>query len=351
MKTPLSLLAIGLVAFALPVSVSAQPAAAAAVADLGPKIKETPITEVLVKNVQGESLGRVEDLVLDLSNGRVVEVLVVSDQTLRLGGKTVAVPPLALIADPANKVYHLDVTLDAFKAAPAFDMSKWDAATQPDQVAAAYHHFGQEPYFFVQGQTKPAPTVALGTLERMSKLINMNVDNLQGVKFGKVESLELDVPNGRIINVFVNQNNFGTKTTPFSTIISPGQFSFNPKRDTLLIDETKAVYAKEPHVVYARGVNGQVISFREQADPDFAAPAALVQGSSFHDIDLTDQVYKSVEKNGLSPTDVEIASLNGHVVLRGNVTTQALRDRFGSIAVTVAGTANVDNQLVVQTAK
>ena len=87
------------------------------------------------------------------------------------------------------------------------------------------------------------------------------------------------------------------------------------------------------------------------ADPDFAAPAALVQGSSFHDIDLTDQVYKSVEKNGLSPTDVEIASLNGHVVLRGNVTTQALRDRFGSIAVTVAGTANVDNQLVVQTAK
>ncbi len=365
MKTHLSLVATGLIALGFPIQAWAQPApaasastvhvpatgsAAAAVSNLGAKITESPITEVLIKNLQGQTLGRIEDLVLDLSNGRVVEVLVVSDQTLRIGGKTVAVPPLALISDNANKVYSVNMTLEQFKAAPAFDLKKWDESTQTAQVAAAYRFFGQEPYFLAPGDdTKPATLVALGVVERMSKLNNMNVNNLQGVQFGKVQTIELDVPNGRVINVFVSQNNFGTKTTPFSTIISPNQFSFNAKRDTLLIDESKAVYAKEPHVVYARGVGGQVTSFREQADPQavVAAPAALFQGTSYRDIDLTDQVYKSVEKNGMSPEDVEIASFSGRVVLRGNARSQAQLESFGTIAAKVAGAANVDNQMVV----
>ena len=366
MKTNLSILATGLIALGFPLSAGAQPApeaaastvhvpkagsAAAAVSGLGAKVKESPITEVLIKNLQGQTLGRIEDLAIDLTNGRVVAVLVVSDQTLRLGGKTVAVPPLALTPDQTNKIYHLDISVEAYKAAPAFDLKAWDASTQPATIAAAYRHFGQEPYFLVPGEAAKSPSiVGLGNIERMSKLHNMNVDNLQGVQFGKVESIELDVPNGRVINVFVNQNNFGSQTTPFSTIISPTQFTFNAKRDGLIIDESKAVYAREPHVVYTRGVAGQVISFREQPDPDFLAPSALVQGTSFPDIELTDQVYKSIEKSGLKTTDVEVASFSGRVILRGNATTPALRDSFTKSAAAVAGAANVENQMIVQPA-
>ncbi len=300
-----------------------------------------------MKNIQGQLLGRVEDLVLDLSNGRVVEVLVVSDQTLRRGGKTVAVPPLALFPDPANKVYHLDMSVEAFDAAPAFVLGKWNESTTPDTVAAAYRYFGEHPFFIVPGEpAQSSPGITLGVVERMSKLINMNVDNLQGVKFGTLESLEMDVPNGRIINVFIHQVRFD-KDTIFSTIIAPGQISFNAKRDALLIDETKEVYAREPHVVYARGNAGQVVSFREQADPELAPPAVLVQGTSFRDIDTTDQIYKANEKNSLRTTNVEISTLNGHVILRGTITSPGIRDSIESLAGTIAGPVNVDNQMAV----
>ncbi len=103
MKTHLSITVGGLLAFCLPLQTQAQnqnaPEAITAEGHFGPKVHWDAITEVQVTNLQGESLGRIQDLTLDLSNGRVVEVLVVADQTLRTGGKTVAVPPRALIPD------------------------------------------------------------------------------------------------------------------------------------------------------------------------------------------------------------------------------------------------------------
>jgi sporulation protein YlmC with PRC-barrel domain len=288
MKQPLSVLLGGLLALALPLPAHAQdtPTPIPVQGDFGPKTKWNDITEIQVTNLDGDSLGRIQDLTLDLANGRIVEVLVVSGQTFRLGGKTVAVPPKALIPNESKKVYEINMSLEAWDAAPAFDLSKWAESTQSDQVAAAYRYFREQPNFLVTGEaagrtsTAGRPLTALGTVERMSKILNLPVENLKGDSFGKLQSLVLDVPNGRIVNTFINAGGFGTPLN-YSTVIPPTLLSFNDKRTGLILDVSKVAYDKEPSVVFQNGVSGEVVGYREQAATGPHTDVDLVQGTSF----------------------------------------------------------------------
>jgi sporulation protein YlmC with PRC-barrel domain len=354
MKQELSILTGGLIAFCLPfLSQAAEtPQQMAAQGDFGQKVKMSSLTEIKITNLQNEPLGRIEDLTLDLSNGRVVEVLVVSDQTLRLGGRTVAVPPGALIADDKNKVYQINMSKAAFAAAPKFDLTKWADSTQPEQVAAAYLYFGQQPYFSVPGMpdktiSPSAPLVGLGVVERMSKLNNMPVENLKGDHLGNLETLVMDVPNGRILNVFVVADHFGA-ALKYSTIVAPTLFTFNAKRDGLVLDVSKVTYDEEAHVIFQDGAGGQAISYRQQPNAEQQALATLVQGTSARDVYTTAQIYKSIQSGNLDAGEkVTVATLNGRVTLRGPVNNQATKDSIVAIATAATSPDNVENQIAV----
>ncbi|HTB63901.1 MAG TPA: PRC-barrel domain-containing protein [Opitutales bacterium] len=354
MQNHLSLLIGGLFALALPLPAHAQetPTPIPVQGEFGPKTKWNDITEIQVTNLDGDSLGRVQDLTLDLTNGRVVEVLIVSGQTFRLGGKTVAVPPNALIPNENGKVYQINMSLETWNAAPAFDLSKWAESTQTDQVAAAYHYFREEPNFLITGEavgrTSDAgrPITALGAVERMSKILNMPVENLKGDSFGKLQSFVLDVPNGRIINTFINAGGFGTPLN-YSTVIPPTLLSFNEKRTGLVLDVSKVAYDKEPSVIFQNGGSGEVVGYREQAAVGPHTDVALVQGTNFEDINATAEIYKSIRANKLDIWKVEVATRAGRVTLRGNVNNQGTKESIGALAIAVVKLENVDNQIQV----
>lgn len=321
-------------------------------ANFGPKAHWDTITEVKITNLDGKPLGRIEDLVLDLSNGRIVEVLVVSDQFLRFGGKTVAVPPGALIPDATNKAYMINISAEAFKDAPKFDLATWSASTQPDQVAAAYQYFRQDTSFLAAneapGRTSDSgrPLTSLGIVERMSKLINMQVENLQGKRLGKLQTLVLDVPAGRILNAYISNDDAGMELK-YSTVIPPTLLSFKPKHDGLLLDVSKVVYNEEPHVIFQDGSDGQVISSEEQAATGPHTHVALVQGTSYRDINTTSRIYQSIQGGNLESWNVEVATLAGRVTLRGTVDNQGTKDSIGACAIAEVKLDNVDNQITV----
>ncbi|MEN9841176.1 MAG: hypothetical protein RL376_976, partial [Verrucomicrobiota bacterium] len=83
------------------------------------------LAHVQIENLQGQTLGRISELGVDLVNGRIVEVLIVSGDFLDLGGKITAVPATALIPDHDRKIYRLDISRANFKAAPAIKLSEW----------------------------------------------------------------------------------------------------------------------------------------------------------------------------------------------------------------------------------
>ena len=301
---------------------------------------------VEVRNLKDEPLGRISELGIDLVNGRIVEALVVTDSSLRVESKTVAVPPLALLRDELNRVYRLDVSTDRFKDAPAVDLSNWTESGRSSRVAAAYRFFGQEPYFLEEGAVAvPAsrPKVALGYVERTSRILDMVVGNLQGERLGTVWSMTLDIPQGRILTVVVRApGNFRTMS-----IIPATALSFNSARDALLLDDSRAEYAEEPRLIFTDAAFGQKAYTHEESYKGQPASAALRQGSSYRDLDRTVRINKDIRSTDIDCRNVQVATLNGRVTLRGWVDTEADRRRVGEIAITDSRLELVDNQINV----
>ncbi|MGA2053541.1 MAG: PRC-barrel domain-containing protein, partial [Opitutales bacterium] len=162
MKQQLSILAGGLLAFGLPLQTHAQAASAPSTsqADYAQNVPWTPLDEYKITNFQGQTLGHIQDVALDVPGGQVVEILVVSDQFFGFGGKTVALPPSALDFSSEPNTYCVDMTREKFAAAPKFDLSKWSESTQTDQVAAAYEYFGQAPKFLITGEAPGRKSMA-----------------------------------------------------------------------------------------------------------------------------------------------------------------------------------------------
>ncbi len=107
-------------------------------AELGESKTISPLQHVEIRNLQGDRLGRISDVTVDLVHGRIVEVFVVSGDVLGMGGKVVSVPPTALITDDVNEVYFLNVTPAVFEAAPEIDPSKREETGQNTRIAAAW---------------------------------------------------------------------------------------------------------------------------------------------------------------------------------------------------------------------
>lgn len=311
--------------------------------------EKTPVNflHIEIKNHQDETLGRIKDLGVDLINGRIVEVLVESDSSLGVDGKIVAVPPGALARDPDNKIYRLNVSREVFKTAAAIDLSKWVDSGRSDRVAAAYHLFGQEPYFLKEGDVasrKDArPKVSLGYVERCNKLMEMPVGNYQGHEFGKVWSMTLDILKGRILSVIVlAPGNFQTKS-----VIPAMALDFNPARDALLLDDTKQEYADEPRYVYTEAAYGNEATSQEESYKGKRTTVALEQGSSYQDIDRTLLIQQNIRLARIYQRNVQVGTMDGRVTLRGWVRSNDDRQRISEIAITASRLELVDNQLTV----
>jgi len=316
--------------------------------NLGAEKAFNDFTRIQVKNFQDESLGRIKDLGIDLINGRIVVALIVCDSSLELGKKIVAVPPTALLPDMINGVYRLNVSTEVFKTAAAIDLSKWTDTGRSERVAAAYKLFGQDPYFLEEGdtasKTDQRPKVALGYVERSSKILDLPVGNYQDVKFGKVWSLTLDIPKGRILNVVViAPGNFKTKS-----IIPSLALAFNSTRDGLLLDDTKLEFADEPRYVFTEAAFGQDPYFERETLKGPRTSVALVQGSSYRDVDRTVRINQEIRTAKINARNVEVGTINDRITLRGWVHTEEDKNRIAAIAIAAATLAeNVDNQILV----
>lgn len=345
MKLKLHLLAGAALCSLVPLCTWAQPDASAS--RLGAEKAFNDFTKIQIRNFQDESLGRMMDLGIDLVNGRIVEVLVVTDRALSGDRRIVAVPPLAFMVDPVAGVYRLNASTETFKSAAAIDLAQWTDWNRSDRIAAAYRHFGQEPYFLLEGETSSPtaerPKVPIGYVERSSKIQDLPVGNFQGEKFGKVWSMTLDINRGRILNVIIlAPGNFQTKS-----IVPAMALSFNAQRDALLLDDTKREFADEPRYIFTEAAYGQERTYEREPYQGPRTSVALEQGTSYRDIDRTVQINRDIRTAKVNGRNVEVGTLNGRVTLRGWVYTAEDKRRIGEIAVAAARLEVVDNQILV----
>ncbi len=100
-----------------------------------------------VINVNNTPIAKVNNVVVDLHDGRVIYVVIAPDSNLGLGNDLYAMPPeaLTLSADHKNLVSDIDKTKLA--SAPHFPKGKWPNVADRSFANQVYQYYGKQAYF------------------------------------------------------------------------------------------------------------------------------------------------------------------------------------------------------------
>ena len=90
-----------------------------------PVLSATSLTGDSVVNAQREDPGKLEDIMIDMSNGRIEYGVLSFGGFLGMGDKLFAVPFDQFTVDTAKKRLILNVDKEKLKNAPGFDQNNW----------------------------------------------------------------------------------------------------------------------------------------------------------------------------------------------------------------------------------
>ena len=110
-------------------------------------LSATAVLGDAVVNRAGESLGKIEELMLDLEKGRVAYAILSLGGFLGMGEKLFAVPFEALKLDASREHFTLDVDKNKLKNAPGFDKMNPPQASDRTWGAEVYKFYGYKPYW------------------------------------------------------------------------------------------------------------------------------------------------------------------------------------------------------------
>lgn len=100
-----------------------------------------------VVNRQNESLGKIEDIVIDADAGRIAYAVLSFGGILGMGDKHFAIPWEALAFSLSDKHALLNVDKKVLENAPGFKEDNWPNMADPTWGSNIYKHYGYRPYW------------------------------------------------------------------------------------------------------------------------------------------------------------------------------------------------------------
>jgi len=84
-----------------------------------------------VKNIQGDHLGTIMDIVLNIDSGKIAYAILAKESVVLISEKLFAVPWKCLKLDASNNQFIVDADITQFNNAAGFDSKHWpDVAVQ-----------------------------------------------------------------------------------------------------------------------------------------------------------------------------------------------------------------------------
>jgi sporulation protein YlmC with PRC-barrel domain len=112
----------------------------------------------------GETVGKVKDIMLDVRSGRIAYVVIASGGFLGVGDRLFAIPWSALTLDTDRACFVLNVDTGRLRNAPGFDERDWPTMVDPGWAASVHEYYGSEPYWGGRGALHDPYTDPLGEM-------------------------------------------------------------------------------------------------------------------------------------------------------------------------------------------
>ena len=100
-----------------------------------------------VVNLQGEAVGEIEEIMLDVRAGRIAYAVMSVGGFLGIGEKYFAVPWHAFTMDTDNHRLILDVDKDRLKDAHGFDKDHWPSMGDQAWAVRLHDYYSTKPYW------------------------------------------------------------------------------------------------------------------------------------------------------------------------------------------------------------
>lgn len=118
------------------------------------------ITGDSVRNLSGDDLGKVQEIMLDVDDGSIAYAVLSFGGFLGMGDKLFAVPWRALTLVRDEEHFLLDVDKEVLKDAPGFDKDNWPDFSDSRWGQEIHDHYGTTPYWKARGDRAQARRAA-----------------------------------------------------------------------------------------------------------------------------------------------------------------------------------------------
>jgi sporulation protein YlmC with PRC-barrel domain len=146
-----------------------------------------------IQTTQGQKVGELKDIVVDLESGRILYTIVSAGGFLGINDELTVVPTGAFSSSSDARL-TIDADKQKLTAAPRFTKDREANLRDVEFAKQVYQHFGQS--FDWQGGS-------FNNVHKATELIGMNVKNVSDQNIGEVSELGIDLAAGRVTYVIL----------------------------------------------------------------------------------------------------------------------------------------------------
>ena len=178
--------------------------------NLGYVQKASKLMGASVNNLQGEKIGVVNNLIVDMSAGRIMAVIISAGGYMGMTGELSAVPATAFKFNTEHNALQLNVSKEMLVNSPHFKSNEWPDFNQSGYAGGFYQAYNVEPYFNTNSTAQPDNT-ARNVRDRNSRTLtpldqgNSQADIDTTVQIRKeiiaTDGMSLNAKNVKIITV------------------------------------------------------------------------------------------------------------------------------------------------------
>jgi sporulation protein YlmC with PRC-barrel domain len=100
-----------------------------------------------VMSSDGEHVGKISDIMLDVRNGRIAYAVLSEGGFLGMGSNLHAIPWSALTLDTDEKCFFVDITAQRLKDDPGFNKDHWPTMADAKWGESMHSYYNRQPYW------------------------------------------------------------------------------------------------------------------------------------------------------------------------------------------------------------